>query len=67
MNVTSDLAPHRLPSYRTTARDVFLRENPTVAPEILADALGLHPRTIYMYQRKLGIRLCTYHDHGHST
>ncbi len=58
------LYPRKRPRMYTAARDAFLRENPTVDPAILADALGLSTRYIYIYQRKLGIRLCTYHDHG---
>ena len=58
------LYPRKRPRMYTQARDAFLRENPTVDPFILADAMGLHVRTICMYQRKLGIRLCTWHDHG---
>jgi hypothetical protein len=48
----------------TAERDAYLRANPTIDPFILAEALGLSARTVYMYQRKLGIRLCTWHDHG---
>jgi len=58
------LYPQKRPAMYTAARDAFLRANPTIDPHILAEALGLHPRSIYRYQRKLGIRLCTWHDHG---
>ncbi len=58
------LWPRKRPRMYTPARDAFLRENPTVDPAILADAMGLHIRYVYIYQRRLGIRLCTWHDHG---
>ncbi len=50
----------------TKERDAFLHANPTIDPAILADALGLSIRFVYVYQRKLGIRMCTRHDHGRS-
>jgi hypothetical protein len=62
--IAPELFPLRRARMFTAARDAFLRANPTIDPHILADALGLTARTIYMYQRKLGIRMCTWHDHG---
>jgi len=59
-----DLFPLRRARMFTAERDAYLRANPSVDPFILADALGLSALTVYMYQRKLGIRLCTWHDHG---
>ena len=59
--------PRKRPRMYTKARDAFLLENPTVDPAILAEAMGLSIRFVYVYQRKLGIRLCTYHDHGSQT
>jgi len=59
-----DLFPIRRSRVFTPERDAYLRANPTVDPFILADALGVKARTIYMYQRRLGIRLCTWHHHG---
>ncbi len=50
----------------TKERDAFLHANPTIDPAILADAMGLSIRFVYVYQRKLGIRMCTWHDHGRS-
>lgn len=58
------LYPRKRPRMYTAARDEYLRANPTIDPAILADALGLSVRMIYVYQRKLGVRLCTYHNHG---
>jgi hypothetical protein len=48
----------------TPARDAFLRENVGIDPAILADALGLRVISVYRYQRRLGLRTCTWHDHG---
>lgn len=53
--------PRKRPRMYTPERDAFLRENPTIDPAILADAMGLHVRMVYVYQRKLGVRLCTSH------
>jgi hypothetical protein len=59
-----DLFPLRRARMFTPDRDAFLLANLGVDPHILAETLGLSPRTIFMYQRKLGIRRCTWHDHG---
>jgi hypothetical protein len=58
----TELYPRRRPRMYTPARDAFLRANPTVDPAILAAELGLAERMIYVYQRKLGIRICKYHE-----
>ena len=58
------LYPRKRPAMYTAARDAFLRENPSVDPFILAEALKLHVRSIYRYQRRLGLRICTWHDKG---
>ncbi len=67
MTVTApDLFPRRRPRMYTKERDAFLHANPTIDPAILAGAMGLSIRFVYVYQRKLGIRMCTWHDHGRS-
>lgn len=58
------LYPRKRPRMYTPARDAFLRENRTVDPAILADALGVTARFIRCYQRKLGLRMCTSHVKG---
>jgi len=58
------LYPRKRPRMYTPARDAFLRANPTVDPAILAAELGFTARTICMYQRKLGLRLCASHVKG---
>ena len=61
------LYPRKRPPMYTEERDAYLRENVGIDPAVLAEALGLHVRSIYVYQRKLGIRKCTWHDHGAMT
>jgi hypothetical protein len=58
------LYPRKRPPMYTRERDAFLRDNPNVDPHILADAMGLAPISVYRYQRRLGLRICTWHDHG---
>jgi len=43
---------------RTPERDAYLRENRFVDPVILAADLGLTPRFIVVYMRKLKLRTC---------
>jgi len=59
-----ELFPLRRPRMYTPARDAFLRANVGIDPAILATELKVSTRFICRYQRKLGIRLCTWHDHG---
>jgi hypothetical protein len=58
------LYPRKRPRMYTQARDAFLRANVGIDPAILAEALGMTVRSICMYQRKLGLRLCTSHVKG---
>lgn len=58
------LYPRKRPAMYTLARDSFLRENHGIDPAILADALGLCVLSIHRYQRRLGLRICTWHNHG---
>jgi len=58
------LYPRKRPPMYTKERDAYLRENVGIDPAVLAEALGLHVRSIYRYQRRLGLRKCTWHDHG---
>ena len=58
------LWPRKRPPMYTAARDAFLRENIGIDPAILADAMNLHVRSVYRYQRRLGLRICTWHDNG---
>ena len=58
------LYPRKRPPMYTAARDAFLRENIGIDPAILADALGLRIISIHRYQRRLGLRICTWHDNG---
>jgi hypothetical protein len=55
------LYPRKRPAMYTAERDAIIRDNPTVDPFLLAITMGLHVRTVYLYQRRLGVRLCTSH------
>jgi len=55
------LYPRKRPRMYTPERDTFLRENTTLDAALLAEALGMTIRTIYCYQRRLGIRPCANH------
>lgn len=50
--------PFWKPRGRTPERDAYLRENHFVDPAILAADLGLKPRFIVVYMRKLKLRTC---------
>lgn len=58
------LWPRRRPRMYTSQRDAFLRANIGIDPAILAETLKLSVRAVYVYQRKLGLRLCTSHVRG---